>query len=153
MIRPHLEYGHSIWFPQLIRQSKKIENVQRRATKLIPFFKNLSYIERLRRLCLPSLKYRRTRGDMIKVFKYLSSEDKMGSCQLLPRNESCYHTRGHDKKLKKNRYNCNLRKFSFQLRVTNLWNSLTTKTTNATSINMFKKSLDDELKHLQYEID
>jgi len=30
---------------------------------------HLSYIERLRQLKLPTLKYRRLRGDMIKVFK------------------------------------------------------------------------------------
>ena len=43
-----------------------IENVQRRATKLIPSLKNLSYEDRLRRLKFPSLTYR-TRGDMIET--------------------------------------------------------------------------------------
>ena len=45
LIRPHLEYGQAIWSPQFVRQSKLIENVQRRATKLIPNLKNLSYSE------------------------------------------------------------------------------------------------------------
>ena len=43
MIRPHLEYGQIIWSPHLIRQSKKIENVQRRATKIVPSLKDLPY--------------------------------------------------------------------------------------------------------------
>ena len=35
IVRPHLEYGHEIWFPRLKRQSVAIEKVQRRATKLL----------------------------------------------------------------------------------------------------------------------
>jgi hypothetical protein len=44
-----------------------IENVQKRATKQIPGMNNLPYEERLRKLELPTLSYRRLRGDMIEV--------------------------------------------------------------------------------------
>ena len=44
-----------------------LENVQRRATKLIPGYKELDYKERLIRLNLPTLSYRRLRGDMIEI--------------------------------------------------------------------------------------
>ena len=103
-------------------------------------------------LKLPSLKYRRTRGDMINVFKMLSNEEKT-RCQLLPLNVSNYPTRDHDKKFKKCRFSCALRKVSFSLRDTNLWNSLTPQIINASSINVFKKLLDDELSKLQYIFD
>jgi len=46
----------------------EIEKVQKRATKLIMNFKNMSYTDRLQRLNLPTLKYKRLRGDMIEVF-------------------------------------------------------------------------------------
>lgn len=45
----------------------------RKATKQIPGFKELSYPERLRRLNLPILAYRRLSGDMIEVFKILQN--------------------------------------------------------------------------------
>ncbi|XP_076454798.1 uncharacterized protein LOC143289637 [Babylonia areolata] len=48
-----------------------IEDVQRRATHLIGSLKQLSYPERLASLRLPSLEHRRTRGDMIDVYKYV----------------------------------------------------------------------------------
>ena len=48
-----------------------IENVQRCATKQLPGMKNISYEERLQRLKLPTLAYRRTRSDMIEVYKLL----------------------------------------------------------------------------------
>ena len=46
-----------------------IENVQRRATKYLPGFRNLPYEERLRRLDLATLAYRRERADMIEMYK------------------------------------------------------------------------------------
>ena len=87
LIRPHLEYGQAIWSPQFVRQSKLIENVQRRATKLIPNLKNLPYSERLKILKLPTLKYRRLRGDMINVYKILTN-DKSCNKNLLPLTKS-----------------------------------------------------------------
>ena len=47
LVRPHLEYANVIWSPYLVRQSKMIENVQRRGTRLLVECKNMSYEERL----------------------------------------------------------------------------------------------------------
>ena len=49
-----------------------LKNVQRRATKQIPGFKNMSYADRLQKLKLPTLAYRRKRGDMIETYKITS---------------------------------------------------------------------------------
>ena len=65
LIRSVLEYGNCIWSPLYKRQSIAIEKVQRRATRLLPTAQLMSYEERLRYLKLPSLKYRRKRGDLI----------------------------------------------------------------------------------------
>ena len=48
---------------------KEIEKVQKRATKLVINLKKIPYTNRLQRLKLPTLKYRRLRGNMIEVFK------------------------------------------------------------------------------------
>ena len=69
MVRPHLEYANSIWSPKLKRQSAAIERVQRRATKLLYEIREWSYERRLKFLNLPSLKYRRYRGDLIQTYK------------------------------------------------------------------------------------
>ena len=62
-VRPHIEYANQVWSPTAL------ENVQRRATKLIPGYK-----ERLIRLNLPTLSYRRLRGDMIEIYKILTGK-------------------------------------------------------------------------------
>ena len=80
LVRSHLDYAISIWSPYKQKYKDAIENVQRRATKQLPGMKNISYEERLQRLKLPTLAYRRTRGDMIEVYKLLhgkyDSDDK-----------------------------------------------------------------------------
>ena len=69
IVRPHLEYGATVWNPSKKTQIDKIERVQRRATKLIPGLNSLTYKERLLALNMPTLQYRRYRGDMIELYK------------------------------------------------------------------------------------
>ena len=59
IVRPHVEYAIPIWSPLYKKDKIIIENVQRRATKLVASCKNLSYPEKLRKLGLPTLEYRR----------------------------------------------------------------------------------------------
>jgi len=42
------------------------------ATKIIGHIKSMSYIEPLKHLNLPTLKYNRLRGDMIKTYKIIN---------------------------------------------------------------------------------
>ena len=71
LIRPHLEYATSVWSSHLMKHIEDIENVQRRATKQIPGISHLPYNERLKKLNLPTLSFRRAKGDMIQVFKLM----------------------------------------------------------------------------------
>ena len=68
-VRPILEYANSVWSPRHKKDIDEIEKVQRRATKMVPGLKDQDYETRLRILKLPSLKYRRARGDMIETSK------------------------------------------------------------------------------------
>ena len=69
LIRPILEYCTVIWFPLYKTDSQEIEKVQRRASKLVPTLKDLSYPERLKTLNLTTLAYRRNRTDMLQVYR------------------------------------------------------------------------------------
>ena len=65
LVCPHLEYCNVIWRPIYKGDIIAVEKIQRRATKLVPESKHLSYQDRLQALDIPSLSYRRQRGDMI----------------------------------------------------------------------------------------
>ena len=72
LVRPHLEYNSVIWSPHLKKDMDSIERVQRRATKMVPELRNLSYEDRLRQLELPTLKFRRDIADIIEVYNILT---------------------------------------------------------------------------------
>ena len=59
----------SVWNPHHQLLIEKLEQVHKRAIKLVIAVKHLKYEERLKQLNLPTLKYRRIRRDMIEVYK------------------------------------------------------------------------------------
>ena len=61
-MRPHLEYCNAVTYPVYEKDATLLEGVQRRATKMVPEMKNNDYnANRLKKLALPSLSYRRKR--------------------------------------------------------------------------------------------
>ena len=95
IVRPHLEYANVVWHPRFKKEIVQIERVQRRATKLVPGLRDTPYEDRLQQLDLPSLVYRRYRGDMIEVYKYVNGLNYTSHNGLLPR-ASASGLRGHD---------------------------------------------------------
>lgn len=146
MSRCHLDYGIVIWNPYKEKYNDQIEKVQRRATKVLPGFQNYSYIDRLQKLKLPCLKFRRLRGDLIEVYKLFNGNyDKNILKNLLKpklKTTQRHSLRGHDFMLKTQSFNTKYRKYFFSVRVTNWWNSLPQYVVNAKSVNAFKNKLD-----------
>ena len=148
LVRPHLGYGQSVWSPYLLTYKREIEKVQRRATKLLPNLKNLCYEDRLIQLNLPSLNYRRIRGDLIQVYKMFKSNEYENMFTLCTNS-----TRGHNYKLNKEFSRLDIRKNSFSQRIVDTWNSLKYHTVNSKNVNDFKKNIDEELTYLKYKTD
>lgn len=141
MVRPFLEYGNVVWGPFNKTDQKRLEKVQRRATRMVSSVKHLPYEDRLCRLKLPSLLYRRRRGDMIAVYQMLHGGMDISPEAFLSRNTSQL-TRGHGWKLHKPRAKSFVRRNAFSFRVVNDWNSLPAEVVSADSVNQFKARLD-----------
>ena len=146
-VRPHLEYAQDVWSPRLIKHDDAIENVQRRATRLVRGYRNRSYEDRLRIMNLPSLKIRRKTGDMVEVYKHLNVYEK--SCvsqKFVLRNRQ---QRGHNQELQRNFANDIIRGYqtnSLYYRSIKSWNGLGPNVVNAPTVSKFKEEVAKEWK-------
>ena len=148
LVRPHLEYAHAVWNPHLRRHIDALEKVQRRATRQIPGFAHLTYPQRLERLNLPTLAFRRLRGDVIEAYKILSGHyDAAASIGLLTLSHVT-RTRGHSRKLAMGRTaHTNKRLHYFTQRVVGPWNALPGNIACAPTMFTFENRLDKHWAH------
>jgi len=151
IVRPHLEYGNLIWGPHYKLDQLAVERVQRRATKLVPELKERPYEERLRRLHIPSLYYRRRRGDMIQMFKIMTGIERIDPVLLFKRPPS-RSTRGHRYKVFKPHAQKMIRRHCLSVRALDDWHSLPDSIFDVKSVDEFKAKLDKHWMREQYAL-
>ena len=147
LVRPHLEYCVSIWYPLLKKDEELIENVLHQATKLIQGLYGKPYKERLTAIKVLSMRYCRMRGDMILVYKILHGGNQ-SLRDLFIISES--RTRGHNLKLYKPLVQTAICKHFFSIRVINNRNSVPYEVVNAVSLDSFKSNLDNAWENKIY---
>jgi hypothetical protein len=143
LIRPILEYCSSVWSPSRRDLISNLERVQRKVTKLV-FKSYLPYSERLQKLQLPSLQWRRTYLDLLRthqvvhgnvsirkqLFKF-TSEVSTSTVNLRRHRFSLYHAGVH----------CELYRNQFANRVITKWNALPDNLLDITQFALFKSKL------------
>ena len=150
LIRPILEYGNPVWCPYLRRNIDIVESVQRHFTKCIVGFNNFSYEDRMKSLKLPSLEFRRLRGDLIEAYKICNGiYDPTTTSSLLVFN-SYNRTRSNSLKLTKCSTNRSQFQHFFTNRIINLWNNLPEHVAKAKSVNCFKNNIDQIFREHLY---
>ena len=141
LVRPHLEYATQAWRPHKQKHIDLLENVQRRATRMITEYRNMTYEKRLEKSGLLSLEMRRLRADLIQVYKILHGIDDIPTETLFQKSEST-QTRGHNLKLYKKHSRLDVRKFFFSQRIISEWNALPSEIVNSGSVNEFKNRIE-----------
>ena len=151
LVRPILEYASVVWDSSFRNQINLLESVQRTYTRHILEVKKLPYEDRLKKLDLPSLEYRRFRGDLIEMYKIAQKKYDRASIDSLFCFVNNNRLRGHCFKVTK--IACRKRKYQhfFTNRCVNHWNKLSSNTVQSTSLNSFKNSIDKTFKDLKYQ--
>ena len=146
-VRPKLEYCTPVWSPWMMKNIRKIESIQRSFTRKACMrcgitFK--SYANRLDRLNLKSLQYRRIVFDLILLFKIINGLSDLKFSDFFMYRNIPYHVRGNSKKISsKHNFKSSQWNHSFFSRVTVIWNLLPDKVCTTTSLRQFKLNLDN----------
>jgi len=139
-VRPILEYCCIIWNPRHKYEIDKIEAVQRRFTKRIRGFYNMSYTNRLRLLHLDSLACRRITADLVMCYKILNNHVCLDSGKFFT-GSTVGRTRGNTMKLMKVHTLSARDGHFFSNRVVNVWNSLSDSVILSPTVTSFKHKL------------
>nr|VZI44438.1 unnamed protein product [Spirometra erinaceieuropaei] len=141
-VRPQVQFAIQAWKPWTSEDLSILEKVQRRATKLVSGQGSLPYETRLSNLGLFPLSYRQLRGDLIQTFRILRGQD----CCLVPTDffelATTTNLRGHPLKLRVTGAKLDIRNFFFSNGVIEAWNALPTDVVMSTSVEAFKRELD-----------
>ena len=141
LVRPHLEYCTAAWSPHYGKDKGLLERIQHRFTRMVPGLKHLPYEQRLIQLRLWTLEERRVRADLIEVYKMVNGMSGIRFDSFFEYDPNG-RTRGHSKKLRKKRFNTDLRKHFFTDRIINIWNALDDRTVTSATLNSFKNGLE-----------
>ena len=99
---------------------------------------------------LPSLEYRRLRGDLIEVFKIVNNIYDHETTNNLFKRDLESKTRAHSYKLTKDRALTRKYLHFFSNRVINHWNGLPEHIVSSKSLNLFKNRIDEHFSKLKY---
>jgi hypothetical protein len=144
-VRCHLEFSTPIWSPWLKGDIELLERVQEKAVGMVSGLKGKTYIEKLKELNILSLADRRTRFDLIQVFKIVKGIDNV------PLNtwfefQPDRSTRGsHHLNIKIKFRKTDVAKNFFSVRAAKNWNELPSLIKDSPNLYCFKKRLD---KHM-----
>ena len=152
-VRPHLQYCSSAWYPYTAADKEVLENVQRRAVRMVSGISG-TYEQKLRQLGLTTLESNRIRGDMIEMFKLMTGKTKIDYQQffrLAPARDGAVNTRGNsgylnveEPKLAKT----DVRRFFFSQRCPRQWNVLPDAVKRVGTVASFKRAYDEYVASL-----
>ena len=108
---------------------------------MVSGLRGLEYDERLKKLNLLTLEERRNRSELVELFR-ISRGVSAVPWSLFFRADYSERTRGHSRKLVKESFRLNIRKYFFSQRVLSRWNRLS-EVISAQSVDTFKRRLEE----------
>ena len=153
-VRPHLEYAIVAWCPWQQGDINLLENVQRKAVRMISGLNSHTYEDRLKELNMTTLTTRRNYLDLIQTYKILNRLDNVDSStwfELLNNDQRVTRLRDDGCILARQTVSrSEIRANFYSQRVIGPWNALPADIRNANTLPSFKSKL---LKYLKIDQD
>ena len=144
-VRPKLEYNTVVWSPFLHKDINLVESVQKKFTRHICIQCKISfssYSDRLSKLNINSLEYRRLEFDLILTFKICHNLCDLNFYEFFKLRKIRYNLRQHSLTVeslfhpKHEQY-----RYFFFNRIVNIWNNLPESIISAETLPIFKRRL------------
>ena len=140
-VRSRLEYASVVWSPNTKCNINNLEQVQRRATRFI-LGRDYSENERLSKLSLLPLQYRREINDLVFFFKCFKNIYKLNIFNYVSFRSCIKPLRNVDHLTLDVPFSrTDVFKNSFFIRICRLWNELPLSIRESTSLSIFRKNL------------
>jgi len=141
--RPTLDHASTVWSPSRITQIVQLEKVQRKFTKFaLNWTNNCSYEERLQKLSLPTLLWRRPYLDLLMTHRIIHGSKEIRQSLFQLQSEcSTLNLRKHRFAIYKAIFRTDIYKHHFVNRVVDGWNNLPFDLLDILNFSDFKKRL------------
>ena len=120
-VRPHLEFAGQAWAPWTAADKDLLENVQRRAVRMVSGLKSANYEDRLRELNITTLEEKRHQVHMLYVYKVLTGREDIDKGQWFTMRT---RTASNKLNVKVNHGRLDVRRNFFSVRVSGQWNDI-----------------------------
>ena len=148
-VRPHLEFSSSVWSPWNKTDIDLLENVQKKAVRMVSGLRASTYEDRLKEIGLWTLEKRRLMFDMIQVYKVLNNVGniELSVLKIGDNSSERINTRSQSDSLNlvKKRSSLDIRKHFFTERVVEHWNRLPSEVKHAPTLRIFKNAIKKSL--------
>ena len=149
ILRPHLEFSSSVWSPWNKTDIDLLENVQKKAVRMVSGLRESTYEDRLKEIGLWTLEKRRLMFDMIQVYKVLNNVGniELSVLKIGDNSSERINTRSQSDSLNlvKKRSSLDIRKHFFTERVVEHWNRLPSEVKHAPTLRIFKNAIKKSL--------
>ena len=144
-VRPHLEFATPAWSPWTTEDKDCLEDVQRRAIRMVSGLRATTYEAKLEELGVFSLEERRHQADMQQVYKILHGFDKCNQLfRMAADSERTTRASADPWNVKVPFARLESRKHFFTVKTTSLWNEIPREIKEA------KNQLQFKLKYKEY---
>ena len=142
-VRPHLEFAAQAWSPWTAADKEVLEQVQKRAVRMVSGLRGREYEDRLAEINLTTLEERRHQADMSMVYKILTGKEDVDPTEwfeMATNSTRATRTAADPLNVRVRHGRLDTRRHFFSVRVTEDWNKVPSDIKKVRTVEGFKRA-------------